>query len=78
MRDAATGSEAILSKELEMVMRKNSEYTIRYYQDTIVLSGAVEAIHSEAERILRRFAYSAKPYEVKSDAPDRIILATAA
>lgn len=60
-----------------MVMRKNANCTIKYYRDTIVLSGAMETIHMEAERILRRFAHSARPYEVKSDSADRIVLAAA-
>lgn len=58
-----------------MVMRKASGFTIQYYRDMIVLSGAMDAIHLEAEKIVRRFAYSARPYQVKSDRIDRIVLA---
>ncbi len=57
-----------------MVMRKASGLTIQYYRDMIVLSGAMDAIQLEAEKILRRFAYSAHPYQIKSDGADRIVL----
>ncbi len=40
----------------------------------IVLSGEMRVIHTEADKILRRFAYSAKPYEVQTDTADRIVL----
>jgi hypothetical protein len=33
-----------------MVMRKASGFTIQYYRDMIVLSGAMDAIHLEAEK----------------------------
>jgi hypothetical protein len=56
----------------EIVMM--SDCTIEYGAATIVLSGATHVVHREAEKILRRFAHSATPYEVKLDAPGRIIL----
>ncbi len=61
-----------------MNIRKATACTIRYAQDTIVLSGASQPIHLEAQRILRRFAHSARPYEVRIDTPERIVLAAAA
>ena len=60
-----------------MYMRKQADYTIRYDGDRIILSGAVDAIHLEAERIVRRFAHSARPYQIKLDRFDRIVLAAA-
>lgn len=58
-----------------MYMRKDAECTIRYRGSQIILSGSVPAIHMEAERILRRFAHSARPYQVKSERADCIVLA---
>ncbi len=58
-----------------MYMRKESEYTIHYDGDRIILSGAAQSIHLEAERILRRFAHSARPYAIKVDTLERIVLA---
>lgn len=58
-----------------MYMRKQAEYTIHYDGDRIILSGAAQLIHVEAERILRRFAHSARPYSIKVDTLDRIVLA---
>ncbi|MFQ5936424.1 MAG: hypothetical protein ACE5LB_08460 [Acidiferrobacterales bacterium] len=60
-----------------MLTHKDSNCTIQYSGDRIILSGAVEVIHLEAEKILRRFAHSARPYEVKSDSSHRIVLAAA-
>jgi hypothetical protein len=60
-----------------MYTRKDSECTIRYRGNHIILSGSVDAVHMEAERILRRFAHSGRPYQVKSDRADCIVLAAA-
>ena len=60
-----------------MYTRKDSDCTIRYRGNHIILSGPVAAIHMEAERILRRFAHSARPYQVKSERADCIVLAAA-
>lgn len=57
-----------------MNMNKASGCTIRFAADGIILTGATEAIHSEADKILRRFAFSGKPYEMKSDTPERVVL----
>ena len=57
-----------------MYMRKEVGYTIHYEGDRIILSGAAPSIHVEAERILRRFAHSARPYEIKLNTLDRIVL----
>lgn len=57
-----------------MYMRKQAGYTIHYDRDRIILSGTAPSIHVEAERILRRFAHSARPYEIKLDTLDRIVL----
>jgi hypothetical protein len=57
-----------------MYVRKQTGYTIHYDGDRIILSGTAQSIHVEAERILRRFANSARPYEIKVDTLDRIVL----
>lgn len=57
-----------------MFVSKDSSCTIQYDTDMIVLSGEMRVIHVEADRILRRFAYSAKPYDVQTDTADRIVL----
>jgi hypothetical protein len=36
--------------------------------------GAAAAIHLEAKKILRRFAHSSRPYELKSDGTQRVVL----
>jgi len=53
---------------------KASGCTIRFTAGGIVLSGAADAVHAEASKILRRFAFSGKPYEVKSDTPEQVVL----
>ncbi|MFQ6021812.1 MAG: hypothetical protein ACE5NW_03745 [Acidiferrobacterales bacterium] len=58
-----------------MFISRDSNCTIRYDTDMIVLSGEMQTIHLEADKILRRFAYSAKPYEVQTATVDRIVLA---
>jgi hypothetical protein len=58
-----------------MYRRRSSDCTIRYQRDLIVLSGAADAVHVEATRILRRFANSARPYTIKAHTRDRIVLA---
>lgn len=55
-------------------MSKTRGCTIRFTSEGVVLSGAVKDIHDEAEKILRRFVYSGRPYAMKSDAPERIVL----
>lgn len=49
-------------------------YTIEYLGDKIVLHGNVQAIHDEAEKILRRFANSANPYRLAEDSGHQIVL----
>ncbi len=60
-----------------MYTRKDAGCTIHYRGNHIILSGSVAAIHMEAERILRRFAHSARPFQVKSNRVDCIVLAVA-
>ncbi len=56
----------------QIVMK--SDCTIEYDCDSIVLSGTPATVHLEADRILRRFAHSARPYEIKNDTPGCIVL----
>ena len=51
-----------------------SDCTIERAAGLIVLSGATHVVYREADKILRRFARSATPYEVKLDVPGRVIL----
>ena len=55
-------------------MCKAAGCRIRFTADGIILSGAAEAIHAEADKILRRFAYSGRPYEIKTDTSERVVL----
>ena len=59
-----------------MDINDDSKCTISYHSDLIVLSGDKQAIHNEADKILRRFAHSARPYQVQEDTADRVVLAT--
>jgi hypothetical protein len=51
-----------------------SDCRIQYDGDTVVLCGAAEIVHLEADRILRRFAHSAKPYNMRLDTPEQVVL----
>jgi hypothetical protein len=55
-------------------MNTRSACTVLYEGDEIVLVGAAAAIHLEAKKILRRFAHSSRPYELKSDGTQRVVL----
>jgi hypothetical protein len=63
----------IMRHDHQQIIMK-SDCTIAYDRGTIVLSGAPAAVHREGDRILRRFAHSARPYEIKNDTPGRIVL----
>lgn len=56
------------------MVQKRSDYTITYNGVKIVLEGSHEAIHLEAEKIIKRFAYSPNPYQIESDAEDCVVL----
>ncbi|MHC4088779.1 MAG: hypothetical protein ACYSVY_00600 [Planctomycetota bacterium] len=55
-------------------MGKAAGCTIRFTAEGIILSGAAEAIHAQAEKILRRCAYSGRPYKIKTDTSERVVL----
>lgn len=57
-----------------MPQSENSQCRVRYNGDEIVLKGASEAIHREAERIIRRFACSGTPYRLARDGKHRVVL----
>jgi hypothetical protein len=59
------------------MVTQTNEYTVSYIDDKIVLEGPHEAIHTEALKILRRFAYSLRPYKIESDSDDRVVLGLA-
>lgn len=50
-------------------MASMSRHTVqtRYHAAEIVLSGAYQEVHTEARRIVRRFANSASPFYVAED-----------
>lgn len=56
------------------MVQKRSDYTITYSGAKIVLEGANEAIHLEAEKIIKRFAYSPNPYQIESNAEYCVVL----
>ncbi len=51
-------------------------FSISYQGDRVILCGAADAIHSEARRILNRFASSGRPLRIKNHGPDCIILSS--
>jgi len=50
--------------------------TITYFADTIVLQGQNQVIHAHADKILKRFAFSPKPYRIEVDRGDEVVLKT--
>ena len=46
----------------------------RYHAAEIILSGDPWQVHTEAERILRRFAASASPYRIAKDRGGYMVL----
>jgi hypothetical protein len=61
-------------KQSAMLVAKEDNCTITYYTDAIVLQGQTQAIHAQAQRILKRFAYSPRPYRVELDNSDQVVL----
>lgn len=57
------------------MVQKHTDYTVTYNGEKIVLEGASDVIHLEAEKIVKRFAYSPNPYAVEADSEFRVILA---
>jgi hypothetical protein len=57
------------------MVQKHTDYTVNYNGEKIVLEGASDAIHVEAEKIVRRFAYSPNPYAVETNSEFRVVLA---
>jgi hypothetical protein len=56
---------------------KTAECEVHYYPDQIVLKGAEKDVHLEANKILLRFACSARPFRVVEDQGDQMVLAPA-
>ena len=48
---------------------------VRYGSDEIVLTGDTDAIHAEAEKIIKRFVHSTQPLGVIADTEHEIVLA---
>ena len=61
-------------KEQAMVVMKSQDFVVKYYPDMIVIDGDTEAIHAEADNILRRFAASSRAFQVSKDTSDHIVL----
>ena len=57
-----------------MVIMKSQDCVVKYYPDTIVIDGDTEAIHAEADNILRRFAVSSRVFQVSEDTGNHIVL----
>ena len=56
------------------MVQKHTDYTVTYSADKIVLEGASEAIHLEAEKIVKRFAFSPNPYSIETDSKFCVVL----
>jgi hypothetical protein len=52
------------------------ECEVKYLPDQIILTGDTQAIHLEADKIIKRFAHSTKPFRVVADAGHEIVLGT--
>ena len=65
-------------KEDYAVTIKRNNYSISYYPNRIVLKGANEAIHNEANRIMNQFSFSAQPYCMESETTDLIVIVPSA
>ena len=59
-----------------MISNDLANYRIIFYPNKIVLRGECRSIHAEAQRILMRFQYSARPYHVTLDTNELIELST--
>ena len=57
-----------------MVVMKNQNCVVKYYPDMIVIDGDSEAIHLEAEKLLRRFAASSRALQISEDTAEHIVL----
>lgn len=57
-----------------MTVNRHTDCTVLYSSDMIVLRGRHPAIATQAQKILERFAYSARPLQVKTETPDAIVL----
>lgn len=56
-----------------MTLQKRLSMKVHYYPDRIELSGDAAAIHTEADRILVCFRFSAHPYQLDVDS-DRLVV----
>ncbi len=57
-----------------MTEYRNANFTVLYSSDMIVLRGANHIIAAQAQKILERFAHSARPFQLKTATPDAIVL----
>ncbi len=57
-----------------MTAHRTNDCTILYSADTIILRGANQKITAQAQKILERFAHSTRPFRVKTETPDLIVL----
>ena len=58
-----------------MSIARENGCAIAYHRDRIILHGSTAMIYQEAEKIVRRFAFSARPYAIVSKGHGRITLA---
>jgi len=57
-----------------MLVVKQTNCTVTYYPQTIVLQGQPEEVHKQADTIIKRFAFSPKPYRVMADTEREVVL----
>ncbi len=57
-----------------MSIEKHDDYTVTYMHNAIVLDGACDAIHQQADIILKRFAFSPRSFVVTTDTSEHIVL----
>ncbi|MFQ5470428.1 MAG: hypothetical protein ACE5EH_08990 [Gammaproteobacteria bacterium] len=55
-------------------MSNSFRFSALYLPGRIELKGDTRTIHIEAYRILKRFLYSATPYQIIEDRDDRVVL----
>lgn len=60
-----------------MAAQKTCGCSVAYLGEHVVVTGDCYAIHEEAQRILRRFMYSATPLRVSRDTDHEVVLAPA-
>lgn len=71
---AVSGTYKQNDEEENAVTVRRQDYTISYYPNRIVLSGAYPSIREEAARIVDKFSFSAQPYRIQSETADSIVI----